>query len=169
MLFKFGINYFLFFSMVAVSAPYLQVLLRSRGFSSLNIGLLLGIFEVTGIAGPILAGWVSDRIGRYRFVLLILAAGSGIAFFILGRTEVLWTASAALVVFGTLYRPIPSLQDALSSRSISNPLRDYGIVRIGGSLGFIGTSLFIQFSGILNVPTPGRIVVVFITLTIMFL
>lgn len=78
MILKFSINYFLFFSTIAVSVPYLQVLLREQGFSSSEIGLLLGFFEVTGIIGPLIAGWAADKIGRYRFLILILSLGSGV-------------------------------------------------------------------------------------------
>ncbi len=161
MILKFSINYFLFFSTIAVSVPYLQVLLREEGFSSSEIGLLLGFFEVTGIIGPLIAGWAADKIGRYRFLILILSLGSGVTLFALNRSGTFLFAGTILVLFGLLYRPIPSLQDALSSRLLRDPVKQYGSVRIWGSVGFIVISLVLQLLGILNSNDPGRIVSIF--------
>ncbi len=166
--FKFSINYFLFFSTIAVSVPYLQVLLKLQGFSPADIGFLLGLFEVTGILGPLAAGWIADRIGKYRFMILVLSAGSGTALFALEKSGSFLSAAFVLILFGLLYRPVPSLQDALSSRLLEDPIRQYGKVRIWGSGGFIFISLFLQFSGILNGDDPGRIVELFALVTGLF-
>jgi len=166
--FKFSINYFLFFSTIAVSVPYLQVLLKLQGFSPADIGFLLGLFEVTGILGPLAAGWIADRIGKYRFMILVLSAGSGTALFALEKSGSFLSAAFVLILFGLLYRPVPSLQDALSSRLLEDPIRQYGKVRIWGSGGFIFISLFLQFSGILNGDDPGRIVELFAFVTGLF-
>ncbi len=161
MLFKFGLNYFLFFSTIAVIAPYLQVILKAKGFSPAGIGLLLGFYELSGIAGPLLAGWIAEKIGRYRLLMLVFSLAVGGLLFFLGLSSSFVCAGFSLVLFGIFYRPIPSLQDALASRVLHNPVKSYGNVRIWGSIGFVFISLVLQFTGFLDVTSSFRIVLVF--------
>ncbi len=158
---KFSANYFLFFSTIAVIAPYLQVLLRNKGFSSPDIGLLLGFYEISGIAGPLLAGVAAEKSGKYRFPLLILSFSIGGVLFLLGLSAGFISAGVSLVVFGLFYRPIPSLQDALASRSLHNPVKDYGSVRIWGSIGFITISLSIQIFHLIDTSSSFQIISIF--------
>ncbi len=158
---KFGIHYFLFFSSIAVMAPYLQVMLRTKGFSPSEIGLLLGFYEITGIFGPILAGWTADRLGRYRLPVLFLSFFSSFSLFLFGGSSSFLITAFTLILFGLFYRPIPSLQDALASRTLQDPLKNYGTVRIWGSIGFIAVSLGIQFSGFLDNSSLFRIITLF--------
>lgn len=45
---RFSINYFIFFAALATLVPEMQIL-RVQEFRAYEIGLLLGIFEITGI------------------------------------------------------------------------------------------------------------------------
>ncbi len=142
-------------------APYLQVMLSGKGFNPAEIGLLLGFYEVTGVLGPLSAGWAADKMGRYRFPVLLLSFFSSFALFLFGYSVTVLTAGAALVLFGLFYRPIPSLQDALASRTLDDPLKNYGTVRIWGSIGFIVVSLGLQISGFLEGASVLRIILLF--------
>lgn len=161
MLFRFSINYFLFFSSIAVVAPYLQVILRNKNFTAAEIGLFLGFYEIAGILGPLLAGWIAEKIGRYRLLLLVLSISVGGILFLLGLSSSLICTGAFLVLFGFFYRPIPSLQDALASRMLPDPAVHYGKVRIWGSIGFVIISLGVQFSGFLDTPGTFKIILLF--------
>jgi len=55
----------------AVIGPYLPIMLRSLGYSTILIGIMLAIFEGAGIAGPIVFGHWADRSGKYRLLLLV--------------------------------------------------------------------------------------------------
>ncbi len=161
MIFRFGINYFLFFSSIAVVAPYLQVILRNKGFTAAEIGLFLGFYEIAGILGPLFVGWIAEKIGRYRLFLLALSISVGGILFLLGLSSSLICTGAFLVLFGFFYRPIPSLQDALASRMLPDPAVHYGKVRIWGSIGFVVISLSVQFTGFLDNPGTFKIILLF--------
>ncbi|MCK5672991.1 MAG: MFS transporter, partial [Spirochaetales bacterium] len=164
MVLRFSINYFIFFAAMATVVPYLQQILKMHNFRAYEIGLLLGIFEITGIFGPLIIGWFADKIGKYRFILLILTIGSALSFMFL-RTQLNFvTAAFVLILFGMMYRPIASLTDALASRTLPDVVKQYGSARIWGSIGFVGISFFYQFWGFLDTSSPVRIVSVFIVL-----
>jgi PPP family 3-phenylpropionic acid transporter len=167
---KFSINYFIFFAAMATVVPYLQQILKMQGFRAYEIGLLLGIFEITGIFGPLLVGLLADKIGKYRFILLVLTFGSGVSFLFFMSNIGFIAASMVLILFGMMYRPIASLTDALASRTLTNVVRQYGRARIWGSIGFVGISFFYQIWGFLDTSSPVRIVTVFLVLmTALFL
>jgi len=161
LLIRFGINYFLFFSSIAIVAPYLQVILRNKGFTAAAIGIFLGFYEVAGILGPLFYGWIAEKIGRYRLLMLGLSVSVGGILFLLGLSSSLICAGAFLALFGFFYRPIPSLQDALASRMIPDPAVNYGRVRIWGSIGFVVVSIGVQLSGFLDIPGTFKIILLF--------
>ena len=161
MVLRFSINYFVFFAAMATIVPYLQQILKIKGFQAHEIGFLLGLFEVTGVLGPLLVGWFADKVGKYRIVLLFLTVTAGVSFFFLSYRVGFAAASIILVFFGFMYRPIASLTDALASRTLTNTVTQYGKARIWGSIGYVGISFFYQAWGYLDSTDSFRIVLVF--------
>ena len=47
-----GVPYFLLFSIYAIINAYLPIMLRTLGFSTAQIGILLGIIEIVGVCAP---------------------------------------------------------------------------------------------------------------------
>lgn len=157
----FLINFFFLYTTFAVVAPYLQIFLRVRGFAASEIGLLLGSFEIAGVAGPLVIGQLADRTGRYRRVL-IAAIVASVAFFLpLRFAEALPVALFFAVALGFAYKPGIPLTDALATRSLPDPTHQYGRVRIAGSLGFVVGSLVFQFSGLLDASSATSILLCF--------
>ncbi len=149
---------------MATVVPYLQQILKLQGFRAYEIGLLLGVFEITGIFGPLLIGWFADRVGKYRLILLVLTLGSGASFLFFIVNIGFAATFLILILFGMMFRPIASLTDALASRTITNAVDQYGRARIWGSIGFVGISFFYQIWGFLDTGSTVRIVTVFIVL-----
>ena len=52
---RMGVVYCVYFMIYSVTSPYLQLILRRLGYGPAAIGLLLGFYELVGIAGPIVA------------------------------------------------------------------------------------------------------------------
>ncbi len=149
---------------MATVVPYLQQILKMHNFRAYEIGLLLGIFELTGIFGPLIIGWFADKLGKYRIILLVLTIGSALSFMFLRIQISFITAALVLIFFGMMYRPIASLTDALASRTLPDVVKQYGSARIWGSIGFVGISFFYQIWGFLDTSNPVRIVTVFTVL-----
>ena len=47
-----GMPYFLLFSIYAIVNTYLPIMLRTLGFSTAQIGILLGVIEIAGVCAP---------------------------------------------------------------------------------------------------------------------
>lgn len=132
----------------AVATPYLQVLLELRGFSDEQIGLILGCLEAMAAIAPPLWGYAADRLARPRAVLAVTVLGCVPSFLLFGVVGSAMGALATAVLFGLFYRPLVPLTDGLTFRYINVHGGDYGVVRIGGSIGFILTVIILELVGI---------------------
>ncbi len=143
-------NYFLLFVSFGILTPYLQLFLKARGFSPSRIGLLLGIFELAGILGPILVSRLADSRTAYRALLAGSIVVSVIAFVPLQLTTLLPLAAFFTALMGFAYRSSSPLLDSAVSRLLPDPRRQYGRFRVAGSIGFIVISFILQFGGIVS-------------------
>jgi PPP family 3-phenylpropionic acid transporter len=143
---RFSLAYFLLYAVYGVSSPYLQLLVRGLGYGPAAVGLLLGIFEVVGIAGPLVFARAADKRGSVRpallgAVLLVLASlaplsllprplatALGISLFAIGLKTLIPLLDASAVSFGEPGKNRP----------------DYGKLRSVGSAGFVAMALFLQ-------------------------
>jgi len=70
--------------LVAFFVTYLMV---DLGASLLTAGLAFSVMQVTGVAGRVLAGWLADRLGSRRLVIVGLAVASALTVLLLAGLE----------------------------------------------------------------------------------
>ncbi len=147
---RFSAHYFLLFAVMATVYPYFQLLLRARGFSESEVGLLLGVLALAEVAGPMTLGWAADRLKAHRRTL---AACLGVFALLVVPLGVVTTfGAAAVLVLGIGFAarvPIP-LADTLASAHLRDPAHDYGRVRLWGSIGFITTLFGLGLFGLVD-------------------
>ncbi len=154
-------NYFFLFVSYAILSPYLQLYLKARGFSLSRIGVLLGILELAGVAGPIVIGRLADSRVVYRTPLAACLLLPALLFVPLQLTASFPVCVACIALMGFTYRSAIPLLDSNVSRTLPDFARQYGPLRVAGSLGFIGISLFLQFGGVVSADSPLSIAIVF--------
>ncbi len=143
-------GYLLLFSTFAILGPYLPLFLRARGFSPSQIGVLMGCMELAGIAGPILLAVLADRRTAYRALLAASLVLSVILLVPLQFSSSLALAVACIAAVGFAYRSSIPLIDSLVGRVLPDPARQYGRVRVAGSVGFVLISVFFQATGLIS-------------------
>lgn len=148
MAWRFLLVYLALYVPFAVVTPYLQKLLFLRGFREDQIGLIQGCFEVMAVVAPPLWGYLSDRSGRPRLILALCMCGAIPAFQLFGLVHGLTAALGTAALFGLFYRPLIPLTDGITFRYLNTHGGDYGKIRIGGSLAFIGCLLLLEPLGI---------------------
>lgn len=136
--------------------PYLSILVRGLGYSPFWVGILLGVFEGAGVAGPFVFGYLTDRTGNYRMALItatvlpVLAVVPLIVFI----HPLISMVMLALMAFG--FRSTTSLLDAVTTIQIGKT-GDYGKIRVTGSLSFILFTLFLQWTPFFKPHSAGTI------------
>jgi PPP family 3-phenylpropionic acid transporter len=144
------ISFFVFSNIaLAIVAPYLVIHIRDLGYSPSWVGILLGLFEVAGVIGPFIFGYLADKTGNYRSSLLISCVLPALVAFPL----VFWVHPAVTILlllfmaFG--FRSLVSLIDAITTVQIGLS-GNYGKLRVWGSVSFIFVTLFFQWSPFLK-------------------
>jgi MFS family permease len=106
-------------------APFMLLYLRGPlGIDKGTTDWLYALLLVGAVVGPLLAGWISDRVGRKRtLVTYYLLSAVGIALFLAAGAN-LWLLAPLLLPFGTaVFSESPVLQAYLADRA-SGPMRD---------------------------------------------
>lgn len=108
-----------------IVAPFMLLYLRGPlGIDEGTTAILYALLLVGAVVGPLLAGWVSDRIGRRRtLVTYYLLSAVGILAFLAAGAN-LWLLAPLLLPFGTaVFSESPVLQAYLADRA-HGPQRD---------------------------------------------
>ena len=155
-----GISLLLLASLVATIAAFVNILGRSLVMNSLNLSA--AAISSTGAVGgaialplPVLFGWLSDRLGRKRLLVLCYLAGI-FSLLILAISASLWhfwiSASLITVLFD-VNRGIGSayVTDLVPEASLGKGIAIFNVMPwIGGILGFALTGYAIQNLGIVS-------------------
>jgi PPP family 3-phenylpropionic acid transporter len=155
-------SYFLLFASWAVLSPYLQLYLKARGLSASHIGLLLGTLDLAGIAGPLVLGRLADKTHAYRGLLAACFVIASAVFVPMEFTRSFPVYVACMLFMGLSYRAVIPLLDSLVSRILPDPARQYGRLRVAGSLGFVAISLLLQLSGWVSGESSRAILLAFV-------
>jgi len=160
--------YFFVFAMYAVIVPQFQLFLAALGYSPREVGLLLGFFEIFGVAGPIVFGAIADRTGRFRELKIAGTMSAGVAFAVLLLDMPLLPALFVSGIAGFLFKTSVPLTDAVAGTVLQDPQDQYGKVRVMGSIGFGVTSLAIPLLGIINPDSAPSMLIAFLVSLIVF-
>ena len=141
----FGSFFFLYFAYIGLVSPFASLFFLDRGFTVIEIAILMSMLQVTRIIGPFSWGWLSDylsnRIGIIRFCaclgalvfITIYFLHSYIGFFI-------W-----MLVLHTILSSLMPLGESATVHALfkDNSFdKRYGRLRLWGSIGFIVMVLF---------------------------
>jgi MFS family permease len=78
------------------------------GLDTATIGLMYGVLLAASVPGPLVAGWLSDRVGRKPVIIgVYLGGAASIALFVLAGSNItwLWIGIIALSVFSFVESP----------------------------------------------------------------
>jgi PPP family 3-phenylpropionic acid transporter len=152
---RYALAYIALYGIYGITSPYLPMLLRALGYGPAAIGLLLSVFEVAGIVGPLVLTARSDaRSGRAgagsRSLLVGTAACVLAALPLLSFVARPAATAAGLVLLALGIKTMVPLMDARTSAYAASrgpALRGgYGSMRAPGTLGYIFTALALQLA-----------------------
>lgn len=171
---SFGSAYFFFFAIYGIASPYLPIILRKIGYSPIYVGILLGLFELIGIAGPIILARKADALGRFNPFLFgsSLAVLAGSLLLVIFRSPIGTILSLGLISLG-LKTPVPVIDSSImktieSAQSGGRKAPNYGLLRGFGSVGFIIVTLGVQSVPGFDDMSPVVIAIVMAALAVVF-
>jgi len=138
---RLGFLYAVLFLIIGCYLPYLPVWLEWRGFTPDQIAILLATPLVGRIIIAPSISFVADRLGDRRFVLILSAWASLIAYGALWVSSGFWQMFFAMVLVALASTTLMPLTETIAITGIRRARLDYGKVRLWGSLSFIAASL----------------------------
>jgi PPP family 3-phenylpropionic acid transporter len=149
--------FFLSYVCYAAINSYIPILLRFSGHSASAVGILMGILEGAGIAGPFIFSFFADKWGHYKPGLVVSHVMTLITLVPLLMFRQPLATGIFITILGLGLRSVFPLLDAAATVSIGEA-GNYGKIRSAGSLGFVLMMLFLQFTPVLKPDRPVNIV-----------
>jgi nucleoside transporter len=118
-------------------------LMGHRQFSLDQCGYILAAGAVGAIIGPFLAGQLADRyFATEKFLGLSHLIGAALVWQ-LARTESFTPFILLSAVYGLVYAPTLALTNSLAFHHLLDRDRDFGRVRVWGTIGWIAAGIFV--------------------------
>jgi nucleoside transporter len=118
--------------------PLIFTYLPSLGFSpEWQQPLILSAFPVASIVGMFFSNQFADRRFAGEKFLAFSHLVGGLAILGLGFTRLFWPFFALMLVHCLLYVPTISITNSIAFANLKDPQKEFGIVRMGGTIGWI--------------------------------
>jgi nucleoside transporter len=145
------LNYAIWGAWYVTISTYLTVTLK---FSGVEAGAVFGTTALACMISPFFVGLIADRFFATEKVLCVLhLVGAGLLFAVTKATTFL-PVYAIMFAYCLFYFPTISLTNSLALQQIKNPGRDFPLIRVFGTLGWIFIGVIVGNMGIEATSTP---------------
>ncbi len=117
--------------------PLIFGYLPSLGFSAAEQSWILNAFPIAAIVGMFFSNQFADRNFAAEKFLAVSHLIGGVAMIYLAYTRSFWPFFLAMLVHCLLYVPTISITNSIAFAHMKDPQKEFGIVRMGGTIGWI--------------------------------
>jgi nucleoside transporter len=139
---RLSVMMFLQYAIWGAWLPILYPFLRGhRQFTLDQCGYILAGGAAGAIVGPFIAGQVADRWFSTEYFLALSHFVGAVLVWVLARVADFDTFLALSIVYGIVYAPTLALTNSLSFHHLPDRDRDFGKVRLWGTIGWIAAGI----------------------------
>jgi len=129
--------YFFYFASLGALLPYWNPYLKSLGFSSFEIGLLMAIVMGTKIVAPNIWGWIADHTGKRMLIIRLASLLSAVCFTGVFFDSGFYWLVIVMTAFSFFWNASLPQFEATTMNHLGLDTTGYNSIRSWGSIGFI--------------------------------
>ena len=133
----------------AAVSPYVQIILRNKGYSHSIVGLILAFGQIATVIIPMLIGLLSDRTRKTKPIIIVLAMLSCVAFMPAALSGSLVLTFITFFLASGIFWSTHPVVDGYETRLLKGDASKYGLIRSMGTMGYI---VFLIIFGITGFP-----------------
>lgn len=122
---------------MAIFGPYVQIMLRNKGYSHAMVGVIIALGQVATMVVPLGVSALDDRTRRTRSIAVVMSL-VGVGLFVpAALVGSMWVT--VVCFFGAMgcYMALNPLFDGYQNRVLEGDARRYGMARAAGTLGYV--------------------------------
>lgn len=147
---------------VGAFTPFSALYYQHLGFRGLELGILTSLPALgTSLTAPFW-GVLADRLSAHRAILRIVLGSAMLATLVISQLRAFVPFLLWLAVLAFAMVPVPSMWDSYAVSSVNRGGAPYGVLRLGGSLGFI--SMVVAVGMLMSGGMSNRFIFVYATL-----
>ena len=138
------LNFFIWGAWFVTLGTYLSKALHASGT---EIGLAYLTQSIGAIVAPFIIGLIADRFFSAQKILAVLHILGGLLLWNASTSENFGSFYPNVLIYMILFMPTLALVNSISFRQMQNPSKDFPLIRVLGTIGWIVAGFAISFFG----------------------
>jgi nucleoside transporter len=134
------LNFFIWGIWFVTMGTYLD---KQLGATGIEIGWAFGTQSLGAIVAPFIIGLIADKYFDARRILTFLHLCGAVLLYYLSEQAEFASFYSLLLIYMILYMPTLALVNAISFKQMSNAEKEFSLIRLWGTIGWIASGLVI--------------------------
>ncbi|MBR4477813.1 MAG: MFS transporter [Spirochaetales bacterium] len=131
----------------AAVSPYIQILLRNKGYSHSVVGVLLAVGQLATVIIPMLMGMLSDKTRKTKPIIISLALLSSVLFLPVALSGSLVLTFVSIFLASGVFWSVHPIVDGYETRLLKGDASKYGLIRSMGTMSYIVCLILFGLTG----------------------